>query len=81
MITSALGSAVTISLPYIEKDLDIQKGDLQWVLSAYSISSVSILRNTVSQGLPYLTHRPASFSFVGDLRIFMGANSSGLLDT
>lgn len=43
MITSALGSAVTISLPYMGKDLNIRKGDLQWILSAYSISSVSIL--------------------------------------
>ena len=42
MITSALGSAVTISLPYVGKDLNIQKDDLQWILSAYSISSVSI---------------------------------------
>ncbi len=55
MITSALGSAVTISLPYVGKDLNIQKGDLQWVLSAYSISSVSILCSTASQrfGLPH----------------------------
>src|SRR6266566_1157859 len=36
MITSALGSAVTISLPYMGKDLNIRKGDLQWILSAYS---------------------------------------------
>ena len=40
MITSALGSAVTISLPYIGQDLRIQKENLQWILSAYSISSV-----------------------------------------
>lgn len=53
MITSALGSAVTISLPYMGKDLNIRKGDLQWILSAYSISSVSILCN--SQSLAYLT--------------------------
>ncbi len=82
MITSALGSAVTISLPYVGKDLNIQKGDLQWVLSAYSISSVSILCSTASQRLAYLTltHRLASFSFVGDLQIFTDANSSGSLD-
>ena len=42
MITSALGSAVTISLPYVGKDLNVQKDELQWILSAYSISSVSI---------------------------------------
>ena len=81
MITSALGSAVTISLPYVGKDLNVQKDELQWVLSAYSISSVSILYSAVSQSLAYLTHRLASFSFVGDLQIFMGENSSGLLDT
>ena len=40
MITSALGSAVTISLPYVGEDLHIQKESLQWILSAYSISSV-----------------------------------------
>lgn len=40
MITSALGSAVTISLPYVAEDLHIQKESLQWILSAYSISSV-----------------------------------------
>ncbi|KAI0287841.1 efflux transporter [Russula brevipes] len=34
MITSALGSAVTISLPY---------DDLQWIISAYSISSACLL--------------------------------------
>jgi hypothetical protein len=77
MITSALGSAVTISLPYIGKDLNIQKGDLQWVLSAYSISSVSILLSTVSQCLTYLAHRLVSFSFVVDLQTFTGANLSG----
>jgi hypothetical protein len=81
MITSAFGSAVTISLPYVGKDLNIQKEDLQWILSAYSISSVSIFCSTVSQSLTYLTHRLASFSFVGDLQIFTGASSSGLLDT
>jgi hypothetical protein len=55
MITSALGSAVTISLPYMGKDLNIQKGDLQWILSAYSISSVSILSNNASPSLAYLS--------------------------
>ena len=54
MITSALGSAVTISLPFMGKDLNIRKGDLQWILSAYSISSVSILCS-VSPSLAYLT--------------------------
>ena len=80
MITSALGSAVTISLPYVGKDLNIQKDDLQWILSAYSISSVSVLC-TVSQSLTYLARRLVSFSFVGDLQIFTAANSFGLSDT
>ena len=80
MITSALGSAVTISLPYVGKDLNIRKDDLQWILSAYSISSVSVLCNAVSQSQTYLAHRLVSFSFVGDLPIFTAANSSGLLD-
>jgi hypothetical protein len=81
MITSALSSAVTISLPYVGKDLNIRKDDLQWILSAYSISSVSILCSTASPSLTYRAHRHASFSFVGDLQIFTGANSSGSLDT
>ena len=55
MISSALGSAVTISLPYMGKDLNIRKGDLQWILSAYSISSVSISCNNISPSLAYLT--------------------------
>ena len=81
MITSALGSAVTISLPYVGKDLNIRKDDLQWILSAYSISSVSVSCSTVSQNLTYLAHRRVSFSFVDDLQIFTAANLSGLLDT
>jgi hypothetical protein len=55
MITSALGSAVTISLPYMGKDLNIRKGDLQWILSAYSISSVSTFCDNTSQSLAHLT--------------------------
>jgi|SRR6266850_3580584 len=47
MITSALGSAFTISLPYVGEDLGIQKNHLQWILSAYSISSVRILYATL----------------------------------
>ncbi len=49
MITSAFafGSAVTISLPYVGEDLHIQKGSLQWILSAYSISSVRGSYNNV----------------------------------
>jgi hypothetical protein len=60
MITTALGPAVTISLSYVGEDLDIRKNDLQWILSAYSISSVRVLYvicNIVSTqiGLVYLT--------------------------
>ena len=47
MITSALGSAFTISLPYVGEDLGIRKNHLQWILSAYSISSVRILYATL----------------------------------
>jgi hypothetical protein len=43
-ITSiALGPAYSISVPYVGKDLHIQKEDLQWILNAYSISSVNNL--------------------------------------
>jgi len=80
MITSALGSAVTISLPYVGEDLHIQKESLQWILSAYSISSVRGSSNDVSLSLADFAHRPASSSFLDDLRIFMDVNSSGLLD-
>ena len=41
MITSALGPAFSIFLPYVGDDLNIQRDDLQWIMSAYSISSVS----------------------------------------
>ena len=37
----ALGPSVSILLPYTGKDLDIPKENLQWILNAYSISSVS----------------------------------------
>ena len=41
-ITSiGLGPAYAISVPYVGKDLHIQKEDLQWILNAYSISSVN----------------------------------------
>ena len=36
-----LGPAFAISVPYAGKDLHIQKEDLQWILNAYSISSVN----------------------------------------
>lgn len=37
----ALGPSVSILLPYTGKDLHIPKENLQWILNAYSISSVS----------------------------------------
>jgi hypothetical protein len=83
MITSALGSAVTISLPYVAEDLHIQKENLQWILSAYSISSVRaprLVRRCLHWALADVVHRPASSSSLGDLRIFMDVKSSGLLD-
>ncbi|KAI0251788.1 putative efflux transporter [Lactifluus subvellereus] len=43
MMNIALGPAVAISLPYAGKDLHIQKGDLQWIVNAYSISSACFL--------------------------------------
>ncbi|KAH9024609.1 efflux transporter [Lactarius hengduanensis] len=38
-----LGPAYAISVPYAGKDLHIQKENLQWILSAYSISSACFL--------------------------------------
>ena len=36
-------TAVSISLPTIGRDLDIPESKLQWLISAYSLSSVSTL--------------------------------------
>lgn len=38
-----LGPAYAISVPYAGKDLHIPKDGLQWILNAYSISSVSLI--------------------------------------
>ncbi|KAI9464423.1 MFS general substrate transporter [Lactarius psammicola] len=38
-----LGPAYAISVPYVGKDLHIQKENLQWILNAYSISSACFL--------------------------------------
>jgi hypothetical protein len=59
MITTALGPAVTISLSYVGEDLHIRKNDLQWILSAYSISSVRIsyfICNIVSTQIGMVYH-------------------------
>ncbi len=41
MMSIALGPPVSVLLPYADKDLHIQKENLQWILNAYSISSVN----------------------------------------
>jgi hypothetical protein len=59
----AMGPTVAILIPYAGKDLNIQKNNLQWIVSAYSISSVSLPRGDVSFREPHLVHRDASFFF------------------
>ncbi|KAI9433575.1 efflux transporter [Lactarius indigo] len=43
MTSIGLGPAYAISVPYVGKDLHIQKENLQWILNAYSISSACFL--------------------------------------
>ncbi|KAH9000088.1 efflux transporter [Lactarius akahatsu] len=43
MMSIALGPPVSVLLPYADKDLHIQKEDLQWIINAYSISSACFL--------------------------------------
>jgi hypothetical protein len=78
MMNLALGQAVAISLPYAGKDLHIQKDDLQWIVNAYSISSVSI-STSVSRLARLTLHRHASFFLAGGSQIFTAENLSGLL--
>jgi hypothetical protein len=59
----AMGPTVAILIPYAGKDLNIQKNNLQWIVSAYSISSVSLTRGDLSFREPHLVHRDASFFF------------------
>ena len=40
MMSVALGPSVSVLLPYASKDLHIQQVDLQWIVNAYSLSSV-----------------------------------------
>lgn len=40
MMSVALGPSVSVLLPYAGKDLHIQQVDLQWIVNAYSLSSV-----------------------------------------
>lgn len=41
LLSIGLGPAYAISVPYAGKDLHIPKDGLQWILNAYSISSVN----------------------------------------
>ncbi|KAG1737061.1 major facilitator superfamily domain-containing protein [Suillus paluster] len=43
MVNTSNSSSVSISLPTIEKDLDMDEEQLQWVESAYSLSSACLL--------------------------------------
>ena len=43
LMSIGLGPAYAISVPYAGKDLHIPKDGLQWILNAYSISSVSLI--------------------------------------
>ncbi|KAH9031333.1 efflux transporter [Lactarius pseudohatsudake] len=43
MMSIALGPPVSVLLPYADKDLHIQKENLQWIVNAYSISSACFL--------------------------------------
>ena len=79
VVNIALGPTIAISIPYAGKDLNIQNDNLQWIVSAYSISSVGIPCGSVSFSLAHLGHRHASFFFAGGLQIFTAANLSGLL--
>lgn len=79
VVNVALGPTIAISIPYTGKDLNIQKNNLQWIVNAYSISSVGIPSDSVSCSLAHLRHRHASFFFAGGLQIFTAANLSGLL--
>ncbi|KAG2340747.1 MFS general substrate transporter [Suillus weaverae] len=43
VVNTANTSSVSISLPTIEKDLNITEAELQWIISAYSLSSGCLL--------------------------------------
>jgi hypothetical protein len=70
----ALGPAFAISIPYTGKDLNIQKNNMQWIVSAYSISSVGLSCGGISFSSPHLAHRDASFFFGAGSQIFTDAN-------
>ena len=80
-----LGPAFAISVPYAGKDLHIQKENLQWILNAYSISSVNnfrrMRRHRYGKAHVDPAHRHASFFSVADWQTSTVANECGLLDT
>ncbi|KAG1737059.1 major facilitator superfamily domain-containing protein [Suillus paluster] len=43
VVNASNSTSVSISLPTIERDLDIDEAQLQWVVSAYSLSSACLL--------------------------------------
>ena len=69
MMNIVLGPAIAISLPYTGKDLHIQKDDLQWIVNAYSISSVSISCVGVLLSSTHLAHRHVSFFLAVGLHV------------
>jgi hypothetical protein len=85
LMSTGLGSTYAISVPSAGKDLHIKKEDLQWILNAYSISSVNKFKH-VQQHRYGSTHfgpayRHVSFFPVGDWQTCMVAGECGLLDT
>ena len=86
MTSIGLGPGYAILVPFVGKDLHIQKEELQWILNAYSISSVN--NNFKPMSLhPYgnahfgSAHRRVSFFSVGDWQTSTVANWCGLLGT
>ena len=83
MMSIALGPSTSILLPYAGKNLHIQQENLQWIVNAYSLSSVNNLRcNDIGRKSNLdLVHRRASFFSAEDWLTFTVANEYGLLDT
>jgi len=58
----ASGTAMTVTLPDIGKDLNIATANLQWIISGYTLTSVRrcllILRHTIVLTLLRLFHYP-----------------------
>ena len=85
VMSIGLGPAYAMSVPYAGKDLHIQKENLQWILNAYSISSVNNFRRMQRYRYEKAhvdpAHRHASFFSVADWQTSTVANECGLLDT